>query len=251
MKRILLRVAYDGTNYCGWQVQPNGITVQEVLNKKLSDLLGENIETIGASRTDAGVHALGNVAVFDTETRIPGSKISYALNQRLPDDIRIQESMEVAADFHPRYQESEKTYQYKILNCRFPLPTSRLYTYFYHYPLNLDKMQQAANYLIGTHDFASFCGANAQVKTTVRTITAIDIWQNNDEITIQVQGKGFLYNMVRIISGTLIEIGNGQYPPEKIKEILEAKKRSQAGPTAPAHGLTLIKIYFPGLEDEK
>lgn len=244
MKRVLLRVAYDGTNYCGWQVQPNGITVQEVLNRKLTELLGEPIETIGASRTDAGVHALGNVAVFDTETRIPGEKISYALNQRLPDDIRIQESREVPADFHPRYQESEKTYLYRILNRKFPLPTSRLYSYFYHYNLNIENMQKAADYLIGTHDFASFCGSNAQVKTTVRTITGISVERAGDEIQITVKGRGFLYNMVRIISGTLIEIGGGLYPPERILEILEAKKRTEAGPTAPAHGLTLMNIRF-------
>lgn len=244
MKRVLLRVAYDGTNYCGWQVQPNGITIQEVLNNKLTELLGEPIETIGASRTDAGVHALGNVAVFDTETRIPGEKISYALNQRLPDDIRIQESREVPADFHPRYQESEKTYLYRILNRKFPLPTSRLYSYFYHYNLNIENMQKAADYLIGTYDFASFCGSNAQVKTTVRTITGISVERAGDEIQITVKGRGFLYNMVRIISGTLIEIGGGLYPPEHILEILEAKKRTEAGPTAPAHGLTLMNIRF-------
>lgn len=244
MKRILLIVAYDGTNYCGWQVQPNGITVQEVLNKHLTELLGEKIETIGASRTDAGVHALGNVAVFDTETRIPGEKISYALNQRLPDDIRIQESREVPPDFHPRYQESEKTYVYRILNRRFQIPTSRLYSYFYHYELNTDLMQQAAEYLLGTHDFASFCGANAQVKTTVRTITGIRVERVGEEIQITVKGHGFLYNMVRILSGTLIEIGGGMYPPERMEAILEAKNRREAGPTAPAHGLTLVGIRF-------
>lgn len=249
MKRILLRVAYDGTNYCGWQIQPNGITIQEVLNKELTELLGEPIETIGASRTDAGVHALGNVAVFDTETRIPGEKISYALNQRLPDDIRIQESREVSPDFHPRYQESEKTYVYRILNRRFPLPTSRLYSYFYHYDLNVERMQQAADYLVGTHDFASFCGANAQVKTTVRTITGIAVNKVGEEIQIRVTGKGFLYNMVRIISGTLIEIGGGLYPPEKIVTILNARKRTEAGPTAPAHGLMLMEIKF--LQEEQ
>ena len=139
MKRVGLVVAYDGTNYCGWQIQPNGITIQGVLNDTLSELLGEKIETIGASRTDAGVHALGNVAVFDTNTRIPGEKISYALNQRLPEDIRIQLSEEVEPDFHPRYCDSEKTYEYRILNRKFPVPTERLYSYFYHYKLDVVK----------------------------------------------------------------------------------------------------------------
>ena len=222
MKRVKLTVAYDGTNYCGWQVQPNGITVQEVLNQCLSEFTGENIETIGASRTDAGVHALGNVAVFDTEMRMPGDKFSFALNQRLPEDIRIQKSEEVDADFHPRYVKSQKTYV----------------------PLDVDKMKEAASYLIGEHDFKSFCGTGAQVKTTVRTVKEIQIEKSGDRITIRITGEGFLYNMVRIIAGTLMDIGGGLYPPEKMKEILEAKDRKKAGPTAPARGLTLMKIQY-------
>ena len=244
MKRVMLEVAYDGTNYCGWQVQPNGITVQEVLNRHLAELLKEPVETIGASRTDAGVHALGNVAVFDTNARMPGEKISYALNQRLPEDIRIQRSREVSRDFHPRYRVSEKTYEYRILNRKFPVPTERLYSYFYHYTLDVDKMREATSYLIGRHDFASFCGTGAQVKSTVRTITGIDVWRDGDIVTIRVKGEGFLYNMVRIIAGTLIQVGNGQYPPERVKKILDACDRSVSGPTAPAHGLTLIGIEF-------
>lgn len=244
MKRIGLIVAYDGTQYCGWQTQPNGITVQGELNRCLSELLGTEIETMGASRTDAGVHAMGNVAVFDTDSRIPGEKFSFALNQRLPEDIRIQLSEEVEPDFHPRYCESEKTYEYRILNRTFPVPTERLYSYFYHYPLDINKMREATAYLIGQHDFASFCGAKAQVKSTIRIVTGIEVYREGDMITIRVSGRGFLYNMVRIIAGTLIEIGAGQYPPEKMKEILEVKNREAAGPTAPACGLTLIGIQF-------
>ena len=142
MKRVGLVVAYDGTNYSGWQIQPNGITIQGVLNDTLTELLGEKIEIIGASRTDAGVHALGNVAVFDTNTRIPGEKISYALNQRLPEDIVVQDSCEVPDTFHPRFSRSRKTYEYRILNRRFRMPTRRLDTYFYHYPLDVEKMQE-------------------------------------------------------------------------------------------------------------
>lgn len=244
MKRVKLTVAYDGTNYCGWQVQPNGITVQEVLNQCLSEFTGENIETIGASRTDAGVHALGNVAVFDTEMRMPGDKFSFALNQRLPEDIRIQKSEEVDADFHPRYVKSQKNYEYRILNCRFPIPTERFYSHFTYIPLDVDKMKEAASYLIGEHDFKSFCGTGAQVKTTVRTVKEIQIEKSGDRITIRITGEGFLYNMVRIIAGTLMDIGGGLYPPEKMKEILEAKDRKKAGPTAPARGLTLMKIQY-------
>lgn len=251
MKRIMMRVAYDGTNYCGWQVQPNGITIQEVLERHLSELLKEPITLMGASRTDAGVHALGNVAVFDTNARMPGEKISYALNQKLPEDIRIQESREVASDFHPRYQKSEKTYEYKILNRRFPIPTERFYAHFTYVPLNVEKMRQAAEYLIGTHDFKSFCGTGAQVKTTVRRITGLSINKCGDVITIRVSGEGFLYNMVRIIAGTLMEIGSGKYPPECMEDILEGKDRQLAGNTAPARGLTLVKIqYSDGIEEQ-
>ena len=246
MKRIGLVVAYDGTNYSGWQIQPNGVTIQGILNETLSDLLGEEIETIGASRTDAGVHALGNVAVFDTNTRIPGEKISYALNQRLPEDIRIQLSEEVEPDFHPRYCDSEKTYEYRILNRRFPVPTERLYSYFYHYKLDVDKMREATSYLIGRHDFASFCGSGAQVKTTIRTITSMDVWRDGDMVTIRVSGTGFLYNMVRIIAGTLVQVGAGILEPADVEQILAGRDRELAGPTAPAKGLTMVGIeYLP------
>ena len=169
MKRVKLVVAYDGTNYHGWQVQDNGITIEEVLNRTISELVQEDIKVIGASRTDAGVHACGNVAVFDTESRIPGDKFSFALNQRLPDDIRIQESCEVDADFHPRYADTVKTYEYNILNRRFELPSKRLYAAFCYYPMDIERMNQAAAYLVGEHDFKSFCSAGAQVQTTVRT----------------------------------------------------------------------------------
>ena len=244
MKRVKLIVAYDGTNYCGWQVQPNGITIEQVLNENLSKLLGEEITVTGASRTDSGVHSMGNVAIFDTDTRMPADKISFALNQRLPADIVVQDSCEVPPDWHPRYQVSRKTYEYRILNRTFRMPNRRLDTYFYHHKLDVDKMREATSYLIGRHDFASFCGSGAQVKTTIRTVTGIEVFREGDMVTIRVSGTGFLYNMVRIISGTLIEIGNGQYPPERMQKILDAKDRSAAGPTAPAQGLTLMGIQF-------
>ena len=248
MKRIGLVVAYDGTNYCGWQTQPNGITVQGVLNDTLSELLGEKIETIGASRTDAGVHAMGNVAVFDTNTRIPGEKISYALNQRLPEDIRIQLSEEVEPDFHPRYCDSEKTYEYRILNRKFPVPTERLYTYFYHYKLDVDKMKAATSYLIGQHDFASFCGNRHMKKSTVRTIFSIDLVERDGEIEILYCGNGFLQNMVRILTGTLIEVGRGERAPESMPALLKAKERKQAGYTAPPQGLRLEKVTYETMD---
>ena len=207
--RVKMIVAYDGTNYKGWQVQPNGITIEEVLNKNLSNLLGEQIVVSGASRTDSGVHSLGNIAVFDTNTRMPADKIAFALNQRLPEDIVVQGSCEVEDGWHPRYQNSRKTYEYRILNRTFRMPTRRLDTYFYHYPLDVEKMKKAASYLEGEHDFKSFCAIGAQVKTTVRTIYACDVEKEGDIITIRVTGNGFLYNMVRIIAGTLVQVGGG------------------------------------------
>ena len=244
MRRIKLTIAYDGTNYCGWQVQPNGITIEEVLNKALKKLTSEDILVIGASRTDSGVHAMGNVAVFDTETTIPPEKIAVALNQRLPEDIVIVKSEEVAADFHPRYCDCSKTYEYHILNTRVPVPTKRLTDYFVSYVLDIEKMRKAASYLVGEHDFVSFCNVRTDVESTVRTITALDILTNGNEITIRITGNGFLYNMVRIIVGTLIRVGRGFYEPEKVKEILEAKDRKAAGVTAPAHGLMLVEIKY-------
>ena len=175
MKRVMLRVAYDGTDYCGCQLQPGKPTIESVLNETLSALLGEKITVIGASRTDSGVHSLGNVAVFDTDTRIPAEKISYALNQRLPDDIVIQESKEVAPDFHPRHCDSTKTYEYRILNRQFPLPTERRDSYFCYRKLDVEAMREAAQYIVGTHDFASFCAAHAQTETTVRTVYACTV----------------------------------------------------------------------------
>ena len=237
-KRVLLRIAYDGTNYCGWQIQINGITVEEIINRELSRLLGEEIAVIGASRTDSGVHALGNVAVFDTESRIPAEKMCFALNQR---------SFEVAADCHPRYTNSRKTYEYKILNRRLPIPTERLYSHFVYMPLDVEKMKQAAEYIVGEHDFKSFCSTRTQVENTVRTVYDLNVFKENDMIHIVITGNGFLYNMVRIIVGTLIKVGLSVYPPEHVKEILEAKDRNVAGPKAPAQGLTLIKLEYEEL----
>ena len=242
--RVKMVVAYDGTNYSGWQIQPNGVTIEQKLNEALQALLGEDIRVTGASRTDAGVHSLGNVCIFDTDTRMPAEKISYALNQRLPEDIVVQDSCEVPDTFHPRFSKSRKTYEYRILNRRFRMPTRRLDTYFYHYPLDVQKMQEAADYLVGEHDFKSFCAVNAQSKTSVRTIYACTITKEADIITIRVTGNGFLYNMVRIIAGTLIKVGAGEFAPQEMQTILDACDRSVAGPTAPAHGLTMIGLEY-------
>lgn len=242
--RVKLVVAYDGTNYSGWQLQKNAVTIEQKLNEALFDLLGEEIQVIGASRTDAGVHSLGNVCVFDTNTRMPAEKICYALNTRLPEDIVVQSSCEVADDFHPRAGKSSKTYEYRVLNRDFRDPTRRLNTYFYHYDLDLEAMKKAGKFLEGEHDFKSFCSVHAQVESTVRRIYSCTIEKEEDVIKIRVTGNGFLYNMVRIIAGTLIEVGAGKRAPEEILQMLEKTNRCCAGPTAPACGLTMLGIEY-------
>lgn len=274
MRRVMLTVAYDGTAYCGWQLQPGRETIEGVLNRCIEALTGETVEVTGASRTDSGVHALGNLAVFDTESLIPAEKFSYALNQRLPEDIRIQKSEEVPLSFHPRHCASRKTYEYRIYNAPFPSPVKRLYAHYTYVPLDVELMNRAAAYLAGEHDFKSFCSVDTQAQTTVRRVDSVEVWAEDAdagsrnaakggangtkgdqmtscagkisgrEIVIRVTGRGFLYNMVRIIAGTLMEVGRGKMPPERVKDILEACDRQKAGPTAPACGLTLVGYQF-------
>ena len=244
MRRIRLIVSYDGTNYCGWQKQPNGITIEEVLNNAISKLTGEEIEITGASRTDSGVHAYGNVAVFDTNARMAADKFAFAINQRLPDDIRIQYSDEVEAGWHPRKNGCIKTYTYRILNRKIDIPTERLYAHFCYFNLDVDKMREASGYFIGTHDFTSFCSQKSQASSPVRTIFSLEVLQDEDMITVVIRGDGFLYNMIRIIAGTLIKVGMGVYPTSHILEIMKAKNRKLAGQTMPAKGLTLVEIEY-------
>ena len=247
MKRVRMVLAYDGTNYCGWQLQPNGITIEEVLNQALSELLREPVVVIGASRTDSGVHAEGAVAVFDTENRMPADKICFALNQRLPEDIRVLQSDEVPLTWHPRKQNCVKTYEYRILNRKISMPTRRLYSHFCYFDMDVEKMQQAAEYLLGEHDFKSFCTVRTQAEETVRTIYSLNVTKDADDmIHIRISGSGFLYNMVRILTGTLLEVGSGTRRPEKMKEIIAAKNRDMAGRTAPPEGLFLLHVGYEG-----
>lgn len=306
MRRIKLTVAYDGTNYSGWQIQPNHLTIEQCLNEAITALCGEETAVIGASRTDAGVHACGNVAVFDTNMQMPGEKFAYAINQRLPLDIRVMKSEECAPIWHPRKAVSSKVYEYKIYNERIANPMQRLYAHHCYYPLSLGDMRAAAEYLIGEHDFTSFTNPDSQVLreggSAVREIYDITIlvehgrrYQKSGEtikltaeagsgaegaaaaaagsgadvsgtaggisggflqqepehqrgyygmITLKISGSGFLYNMVRIIAGTLLRVGTGLYEPSHVKEILEARNRQLAGPTAEAKGLTLLKLDY-------
>lgn len=263
-RRIMLTVAYDGTRYCGWQIQPNAETIEGVLDRELSRLLDEDIRVIGASRTDAGVHAEGAVAVFDTLSQIPGDKFSYALNRSLPDDIVIRRSEEVASDFHPRKTDCTKTYRYSIWHDRFPMPVKNRYSHWVHTKLDIQAMRKAAEYFTGEHDFAGFCSADSDADSTVRTITEMRI-ETPDEpkddgdrtyygmINIFVTGNGFLYNMVRIIAGTLIDVGEGKTVADAIPDIIASADRNRAGDTAPAKGLTLIGYRFsdPEKKDDR
>lgn len=337
-KRILLVVAYDGTGYAGYQAQKSGVpTIEGELNRALTELTGEAVEVIGASRTDAGVHAYCNLAVFDTESRIPPVKFAHAVNVRLPEQICVPVSMEVPEDFHPRHCSTIKTYEYRIYNAEMPDPTRRLYTYFSRYRFDVDAMREAAGHLVGEHDFKSFCSTYSSAKTTVREVLSVEVEEipctvsynvfhisgttgesigqepgtkepagkdivfnpeiidticspdaeeaatkltagdnpanpgrggaasNKSpapgqisgrgsgmprEIVIRVSGRGFLYNMVRIIAGTLMEVGRGFKNPEDIPAILEACDRRAAGTTAPACGLALVRyeVIEPGFE---
>ena len=244
MKRIRLFVAYDGTAYHGWQIQKNAVTIESELNRAIGDLVGCEVAVIGASRTDAGVHSMGNVAVFDSDTRIPAEKIAGAINARLPEDIRIVKSDEVALDWHPRHQDCRKTYEYRITMGRVQLPTQRLYSHFTYHDVDEEAMKAACGYFIGEHDFASLCAAGSQAETTVRTIYALEVERHLNELVIRVTGNGFLYNMVRIIAGTLLDVGLGRKKPEDIPGILESCDRKNAGPTLPARGLTLIGYRY-------
>ena len=251
MRRIKLIVAYDGTEYSGWQIQPEAPTIEMCLDKAIRELTGENVHVTGASRTDAGVHAYGNVAVFDTESTIPGDRFTFALNRFLPDSIVIQDSWEVSSDFRPRHCNTRKTYEYRILNTAVPLPQKRYFTWHVSGSIDIEKMKEAAAYIVGEHDFKSFCCVRTQAESTVRTIYSLEVLQEGSEIIIRIKGNGFLYNMVRIITGTLIQVGKGRFKPEYVKQMLEAKDRTVAGQTAPPQGLTLVGIEYVDNDDAR
>lgn len=251
MRRIKLIVAYDGTEYSGWQIQLEAPTIEMYLDKAIHELTGENVHVTGASRTDAGVHAYGNVAVFDTESTIPGDRFTFALNRFLPDSIVIQDSWEVSSDFHPRHCNTRKTYEYRILNTTVPMPQKRNFTWHVAGSIDIEKMKEAAAYIVGEHDFKSFCCVRTQAESTVRTIYSLEVLQEGSEIIIRIKGNGFLYNMVRIITGTLIQVGKGRFRPEYVKQMLEAKDRTVAGQTAPPQGLTLVGIEYVDNDDAR
>ena len=244
MKRILLTISYDGTNYSGWQKQKNAVTVQGEFDKACSTLFKTDVESIGASRTDAGVHALGQRAVIGVDTSIPAEKIPLALNPLLPDDIVVTHAEEVGADFNPRFKALKKTYEYSIYNAPFRNPLYRNYSEYVRYELDLDSMRTACEAFVGEHDFRAFCASGNSSKTTVRIIYSLDVEKDGDFIKIRVTGNGFLYNMVRIIAGTLIYVGEGRIAPDDLPEIIASGDRRKAGKTAGPSGLVLVKIMY-------
>ncbi len=248
-RRIALRISYDGTNYAGWQNQDNAVAVQQCVEQALAKLSKcDRVPIVGASRTDAGVHALGQIAHFDTDTRIPAEKFSFALNTLLPPDIRIQQSYEVGEDFHARFSTAGKIYAYTIVNA--PHANAMLGRFSAHcpVPLDVDKMNRAAQDIVGAHDFSAFMASGGTSKTFVREMKAAQVARAGDQICFMVWGTGFLYNMVRIIAGTLIKIGMHEMSENCVTSILEAENREAAGPTAPAQGLTLVGIEYPHLQ---
>ncbi len=245
MKNYKIIVQYDGTKYRGWQVQKStDLTIQGKLQNILTKYAGHEIEVIGSGRTDAGVHARGQVANFHIEDAFSMQEIWEELNRYLPDDIAVIAIEEVEERFHARYQAVGKQYSYRIRTGTIPNVFERRFQYEYGKPLNAERMRQAAQYMLGTHDYTSFCGNSKFKKSAVRTVNTISIEEKADEIRIVYEGNGFLQNMVRIMTGTLIEVGNGTKQPEDIPHIIEARNRSLAGYTVPPQGLTLEKVWY-------
>lgn len=244
MKNIQLIISYRGTNYCGWQVQPNGVTIQQVIIDGIRELTGERVNLTGSGRTDAGVHALGQSANFFTESTIPPDVFYRALNTRLPLDIRVTSSVECAKDFHSRYNAKGKSYVYKILENPVASPFVSDLAFHVNRSLDWQAMKEAATFFIGEHDFKTFMATGSSVKTTIRTIEAISFDKTGELREITFKGNGFLYNMVRIMVGTLYEVGYHRLKPQDILKIIESSDRSLAGITAPAQGLYLKEVYY-------
>ena len=242
--RIKLIVEFDGTDYAGWQRQENAITVQQRLEEALERLFGEKITVFGASRTDAGVHAAGMVCHLDVETKIPVERIAYALNFTLPKDIRVKDSAQAAPGFHARFDAKAKWYRYTIYNHKHASALNRRTVAHVPYVLSVSRMQEALQDLLGKHDFAAFAASGSVVKDTTREIYLARLQKNGDKIVLDIMGNGFLYNMVRIIAGTLIDIGRGKLGTDTFKKMLQTKDRVMGGMTAPPQGLILQRIYY-------
>lgn len=244
MQKIKLIVSYDGTRYHGWQRQDDVISIQEELEKACKQLFKQDIEIQGAGRTDAGVHALGQCATFMVDTAVPMKRVPLVLNRILPPDIVVTSAQVVSDKFHVRHSAKNKTYKYQIMNADYPTPQLRNYADFVHIPLDVEAMNQGAQYFVGHHDFVAFCASRNTKKTTTRTIQYATVTRNEQMVTFEVCGNGFLYNMVRIMVGTLIEVGIGKIEPADVRRIMLSKNRQNAGKTVPACGLTMCRVEY-------
>jgi len=243
---VLFTIAYDGTNYCGWQTQINAVSVQDVFQSALKSVIGNSFGLLGASRTDAGVHAMGQRAhlICKNPIQIPTKRLPYVLNGILPQDIKIIDAIDVPNSFHPISDAVSKTYTYCIINNSCNNPLKSRYCAFVPRYLNISTMQAAAKHFIGTHDFAAFCSTGTIVNTTTRTINFLNISKDDNIITITINGNGFLYNMVRIIAGTLVDVGFGKTKADDIPDIICSKSRQKCGKTMAAKGLTLQEVFY-------
>jgi tRNA pseudouridine38-40 synthase len=239
-----LTIAYDGTNYVGWQRQLNGVSIQQLVEEACAPLDAGAPVVVGAGRTDAGVHALGQVASVQLDTDLPVQTLQRALNARLPADIRVMDLLEADPGFHARFRATGKRYRYRIATASVLSPFDRWFVWHAPGPQDIDAMRRAAIVLVGRHDFVSFQAAGADVTDTVRTIRRLTVRQQGDELLIECEGDGFLRHMVRSIVGTLAEVGRGSRRPQSLVDVLAARSRDAAGPTAPACGLTLVKVYY-------
>ncbi|MFQ5507815.1 MAG: tRNA pseudouridine(38-40) synthase TruA [Leptospirillia bacterium] len=247
MSRIRLTIQYDGAAYAGWQVQPDAVTVQGTLEQAAAAIEGEPVTVTGSGRTDAGVHALGQVAHFDTGKAHDSDTWLRALNANLPPDIAVFRAESVPDDFHARHSAIGKTYRYRILNRPTRCPFRRGHTWFYSTPLDVEAMAEAAALLVGEFDCSSFRASGCGARHPVRRIDAVRVWSENDEVVFEMDGKSFLKQMVRNIVGTLVKVGSGAREPEWVSEVIEARDRSAAGETAPAAGLTMVEVRYPPL----
>lgn len=244
MKRLLLTIRYDGHRYHGWQVQNNALTVQQVLQDAIESLYGKRLDVIGCSRTDSGVHANMYCVSFDTEMSIPEDNVVQALNGFLPKDIAVIDCREVSSDFHPRYFTRSKEYVYKIHNGSVRDPFLADYAYYYHPHIDAEYLNREAKAYVGTYDYKGFCSIKSDVENTVRTVKAFDVWREGDMVYFRVEADGFLYNMVRIMVGTLLFVSDGKIPKGTLKSVILSKDRKKAGKTAPPQGLYLNKVNY-------
>ncbi|MHC4592155.1 MAG: tRNA pseudouridine(38-40) synthase TruA [Planctomycetota bacterium] len=244
MRKLMLTLEYDGTDFFGWQVQAQGRTVQGVVEEALAEATGETLRVTGASRTDSGVHAEGQVAHFETSSQLSARQLLKAINFYLPEDVAVLECREAGADFNARFCASSKLYRYRILRSamRRPLRDGRSLRVWQ--PLDVDAMRECAALLVGEHDFTSFASEHTEAESNVRHVLRSELVEEGDELHYMVEANGFLYNMVRIIVGTLLTVGRGKATPGEFAQILEACERKAAGPTAPAKGLTLVRVNY-------